>query len=169
MVSGALAATLQDRPLLATIVNAIKELASKVSETAHLFIATLTAHRVETQELCVGSTCVTEDQFKAALENVATGAGSVGGGPPPVSLPASGDAGTSSTTPGTDSSDDEGAADASSSGVAPAAPAASSTSEGTNADTVVSTMPDVTGAGTSNASAANDNAPPAELPATGTE
>jgi hypothetical protein len=115
---------------------------------------------------------VTEDQFKAAFENVAAGAGLVGGSTAPASLPASGDADTGSTTPLTDSSEtdgDDGAADAPSSGEAQEAPAASSTSEGTNADSAISTMPDVTAAGTSNASAANDNDPTAGLPATGTE
>ena len=45
------------RPLLATIVNAIKELASKVSETAPLIVSAITAQvanfgRVNTDELC---------------------------------------------------------------------------------------------------------------------
>jgi hypothetical protein len=68
-----------------------------------------------------------------------------------------------------DPAEDDSAADAPSSGVAQEAPAASSTSEGTNADTVVSTMPDVTDVGTNNASAANDNQPTDPLPVTGTE
>ena len=49
--------------------------------------------------------------------------------------------------------EEEGAADTPSAGSPQGAPAASSTSEGTNADTVVSTMSDVTGAAISNAPA----------------
>jgi hypothetical protein len=89
----------------------------------------------------------------------AAGAGSLGGGTTPASLPASGDADTSSTTPPTDSSGadgEDGAADAPSSGVAQEAPAASST-------------PELDGPGADNAPAANDNKPIEELPASGTE
>jgi hypothetical protein len=64
--------------------------------------------RVETQELCVDDVCVTRDQFAEVFGGsqsaAAAGAGSVGGGPAPASLPASGDADTASTTPPTDSS-----------------------------------------------------------------
>src|SRR5688572_2751234 len=52
---------IDDRSIHAVVISAIKELASKVSETAHLIITTLTAHRVETQELCVDDICVTRD------------------------------------------------------------------------------------------------------------
>lgn len=56
-----------DRAILAVIVRALKEILQKISETAHLIIATLTARRVETQELCVDGTCITGDQFRAII------------------------------------------------------------------------------------------------------
>jgi hypothetical protein len=61
---------IDDRSILAIVVGAIKDLASKVSETAHLVIDTLTARRGNfSDQLCVGSTCVTEEQFEAVFGN----------------------------------------------------------------------------------------------------
>jgi hypothetical protein len=53
--------------LVAPIINAIQELAGKVSETARL----LKTERVETNELCVDDICVTREQFKAMVEAAA--------------------------------------------------------------------------------------------------
>ena len=55
--------TLQDRPLLAALVNAVKEIAQRVNGMTEKFT---------TKELCIGSTCVTEDQLKALLANAST-------------------------------------------------------------------------------------------------
>jgi hypothetical protein len=141
------------------------------------------AKRVHTQEICTtrsdgSEVCASGDQLAAILAGTSAGAptGSGGGGAP-ASLFAPRESGAdtaTTTTPvdgatDTDTHEDDSAADASSSGVAPAAPAASSTSEGTNANAVFSTMSDVTGAATSNAPAANDNQSTEDLPATGTE
>ena len=80
---------IDDRAVLSIVVKAIKELASKVSETAHLVIATLTAHRVETNELCVGQTCVTEEQFNSVFSNqAASAAGATTGNGQPLEAPA---------------------------------------------------------------------------------
>ncbi len=57
-----------DRAILSVLVQAVQELAAKVSETAHLIVATLTASRVETDVLCVGETCITEAQLIDLLE-----------------------------------------------------------------------------------------------------
>ena len=73
---------IDDRSILAVLVSAIKGLASKVSETAHLIIDTLTAHRVETTELCVDDICVTRDQFAEVF-----GSQSAAAGTPYVALP----------------------------------------------------------------------------------
>jgi hypothetical protein len=61
------------------------------------------SNRVETQELCVGSTCVTEDQFKTAFQNAAAAGAptvGVGGGAPSGSsaLGAQTDATTTTTS-----------------------------------------------------------------------
>lgn len=58
--------------LTSVIVMAIKQLAAKVSDTAHLVIDTITARlglfdKVRTKELCVEDVCVTRDQFAAAF------------------------------------------------------------------------------------------------------
>jgi hypothetical protein len=56
--------------IIPVIVKAIQELAGKISTTAHLVIDTLTARRIETQQLCVSKSdgtlvCVTGDQLAA--------------------------------------------------------------------------------------------------------
>lgn len=56
--------TLQDHPLIATIVNAIKEVASKVSDTAHLIVARPTAK----EAICINETCVTEAELQDLLD-----------------------------------------------------------------------------------------------------
>jgi hypothetical protein len=94
--------TLQDRPLIATIVNAIKELAGKVSETARLVIDTLISRRVETHELCVDDVCVTRDQFAEVFGNQSAAADapfSASGAPSGSSASASDTDTTSDTTP----------------------------------------------------------------------
>ncbi|MDD5165138.1 MAG: tail fiber domain-containing protein [Candidatus Pacebacteria bacterium] len=57
--------TLQDRPILATLVNAVKELNLKVKDMVSATVAIFS--RVETKELCIGTTCVTEDKLKELL------------------------------------------------------------------------------------------------------
>lgn len=52
--------SLSVRPIVAMLVEAVKSLAKKIS---------LLAERVQTKELCVGDTCVTEIQLKALLQN----------------------------------------------------------------------------------------------------
>lgn len=99
--------TLQDRPLIAALVNAIKEIASIGGAFKSNLIAwlgeagngidsifakdiyatngtfdTITAHRVRSDVLCAGSICVTEAQLAALL---ATAGQSVG--PSPLSVP----------------------------------------------------------------------------------
>lgn len=65
--------------LIPHIIEAIKELAGKVGETAHLIIDKLTARRVETQELCVDDVCITRDQFAEVFGNQSAAAGAPGG------------------------------------------------------------------------------------------
>jgi hypothetical protein len=52
--------TLSDRPIIATLVNAVKEMYNTVADFANEF---------RTKKLCVGDTCITEDQLKAMLQN----------------------------------------------------------------------------------------------------
>jgi hypothetical protein len=59
---------IDDRSIIAILVAAVKEIASKISETAHLVIDTITAHvgnfgRVNTGQLCVADVCVTAMNF----------------------------------------------------------------------------------------------------------
>jgi hypothetical protein len=80
---------IDDRSILAVLVGAVKEIASKVSETAHLIIATLTAHRVETDELCLkdgsGTSCYTRSQLDAMVAGVSAGAPQQGRNEAPAS------------------------------------------------------------------------------------
>jgi hypothetical protein len=75
---------IDDRSIIAVLVSAIKALASKVSETAHLVIDTLTAHLIESdkvhakEELCVDDICVTRDQFAEVFGNQSAAAGAPG-------------------------------------------------------------------------------------------
>ena len=71
---------IDDRSIIAILVGAMKELASKVSETAHLVIDMLTVRRVETQELCVDDICVTRDQFAEVFGNQSAAAGAPSNG-----------------------------------------------------------------------------------------
>ena len=64
--------TLQDRPVIATAVNAIKEIASITDTFKSNLVAWLGADnngvvKVRTDELCVGTTCVTPEQFQAMV------------------------------------------------------------------------------------------------------
>ena len=90
-----------DRSIIAILVAAVKDIASKVSETAHLVIDTITAHvgnfcRVNTGQLCVDDVYVTRDEFlrmkqgQSAAAGAATAGGSQAGAP--GGSPASGDA-----------------------------------------------------------------------------
>jgi hypothetical protein len=78
--------TLSDRPLLATLINAVKELAGKMEA----FAESITTEEVRTEKLCVGNTCVTEAEF---IELVGAqnggGSGEEGSGdtPPPAPPP----------------------------------------------------------------------------------
>jgi hypothetical protein len=58
------------------IVKSIQELAGKISTTAHLVIDTLTAQNVQTHQLCIDSTCITEAQLKSILNNQGAAAAS---------------------------------------------------------------------------------------------
>jgi hypothetical protein len=81
--------TLQDRPLIATVVNAIKELAQQFTDLAErVTTKELTFDRargieLDVEKLCIGSTCLTEQQIKAIL--AATGQDAVS---PSTSAPA---------------------------------------------------------------------------------
>jgi|GEM_PF-2546475 len=87
--------TLSDRPIIATMVNAFKELNLKVKDMSSLDVTSATSlgalmknfladmnnqitdlyasvihsNKIETQELCVGSVCVTEEEFLQIVEN----------------------------------------------------------------------------------------------------
>ena len=85
------------------LVEAINELASKVSETAHLIIATLTAHRVETDELRLkdggGTSCYTRSQLDAMVAgSAAAGVPTTGGAETPAASSTSGEADADTTT-----------------------------------------------------------------------
>ncbi|MGB5083656.1 MAG: immunoglobulin-like domain-containing protein [Methylocystis silviterrae] len=76
--------TLQDRPLIATIVNAIKELAHQVTDLAERVVTKeIVATNGRFDRLCVGSTCVTEEQFMAMVAAAGQSTGS-----PSASVPA---------------------------------------------------------------------------------
>jgi hypothetical protein len=64
--------SLSDRPILAAVVNAIKELNAKVvgliTKVDGIFTS-LTTDKVTTKELCVDDVCVTKEQFKALLDS----------------------------------------------------------------------------------------------------
>jgi hypothetical protein len=92
--------TLQDRPLIAAAINAIKELATKLTDLANTVASlaekfttkelvatngnfhTLRSDTLSTDELCVGSTCVTQQQFMAVFSAAAAAA-------TPISVPSS--------------------------------------------------------------------------------
>jgi hypothetical protein len=83
--------SLQERPILATVVNAIKELADKIEKFADEF----TSKKINTEQLCIGATCLSEDDIK----NIKNGTYQA-----PVSAPLTSDTGdttTDSTTGGT--------------------------------------------------------------------
>jgi hypothetical protein len=76
---------IDDRSIIAILVGAVKDLANTVSETAHLVIDAITARvgnfgRVNTDELCVGQTRVTEEQFTSVFSNQAAAAGAPSSG-----------------------------------------------------------------------------------------
>jgi len=75
--------TLSDRPLLATLVNAVKELAAKIDALA----TSLTTKEVHTDKLCVGATCVTETELQTLIAahgaSQTSGSGSDTMTPPP--------------------------------------------------------------------------------------
>ena len=92
---------IDDRSIIAILVAAVKDLASKISTTAHLILAALTADEVTANDrLCVGDTCVTPDQFRAVFGNqpAAAGAAIVRTGAPAASAPEAPDANTATTT-----------------------------------------------------------------------
>jgi hypothetical protein len=62
--------TLADRPILATLVNAVKELASKVEGFAENFTSKhIKTEDITTNKLCVEDVCVTKEQLKVMLLN----------------------------------------------------------------------------------------------------
>ena len=81
--------TLQDRPLIAAVVNAIKELAQRFSDlaervvTKEIVATNGSFRRVNTGELCVDDICVTREQFAAMVAAAGQSAGS-----PSASAPA---------------------------------------------------------------------------------
>lgn len=77
--------------LIAPIVKAVQAVSSKVSETAHLVIDRLSAHRVETQQLCVSKSdgtlvCITGEQL-ASMLNAGSGSSSSGTPSPDTTPP----------------------------------------------------------------------------------
>ncbi len=163
---------IDDRSILAILVNAIKDLWSKVLA----LIESDEAQNARIKQL---------GEEVAALK-AAAGAGAGGGGPAPDSLPASGDTGTTTTTLSTDSSAAGTASegqhtvpdDGSASEDTPDAdtPATSENGEGAALIKVNQPSEATDEAGASEASEptqeltpANDNAPVEQLPATGTE
>jgi hypothetical protein len=158
---------IDDRSILAVVIGAIKDLWSKVLA----LIESDKAQNARIKQL--------EDEVAALkAQSAAAGAGSIGGGTTPASLPASGDADTSSTTPGTDSSKADSAAGAPEQGGAEA-PAVSAQEEdvvhddgvedesGTIPTSQTSPQPDASSPPSTDA--ANDHAVPEPLPAAGTE
>lgn len=73
--------TLADRPILAALVNAVKELTQRFSDfassiTTHELVADNGSfHRVKTGELCVDDICVTREQFAAMVAAAGQAAG----------------------------------------------------------------------------------------------
>jgi hypothetical protein len=62
--------TLSDRPILAALVNAVKELAGRVEGMAdHITSRFVEADKIKTNQICVGNTCVTEEQLQVLLLN----------------------------------------------------------------------------------------------------
>ena len=77
--------------LIAPIVKAVQAVSNKVSETAHLVIDRLSAHRVETQQLCVSKSdgtlvCITGEQL-ASMLNAGSGSSSSGTPSPDTTPP----------------------------------------------------------------------------------
>ena len=93
--------------ILAAAVNAIQELAAKVTGFAESF----TSKNIKaTDELCVGSTCVTESQLKTLLQNNGQSVITITDVPPPLDIASTSVATTTdmiaSTTPDTTPSTD---------------------------------------------------------------
>ena len=57
--------SLQERPIIAALVNAIKEIADKLDKFAEVVSTKL----IQTDKLCIGSTCVDEAQLKQMINN----------------------------------------------------------------------------------------------------
>lgn len=57
--------SLQERPILAALVNAVKEIADKLDK----FTEVVSTKLIQTDKLCIGSTCVDEAQLKQMLNN----------------------------------------------------------------------------------------------------
>ncbi len=108
--------------ILAVVVKAVQELTATIQGFAERF----TSKEVDTQKLCVGDTCVTQDQLKALLQ--AAGSSSTPAAP-------SGAATSSDSTSGTDDSASSTPADTEASSTPPVAP--------TDTDSA-STSPDAT-------------------------
>ena len=60
--------TLADRPILATLVNAVKEIANKIDSIMRWFSSDGSKFNVS-GDVCVDNVCVTKDQFKNMLQN----------------------------------------------------------------------------------------------------
>ncbi|MEI7513161.1 MAG: tail fiber domain-containing protein [bacterium] len=62
--------SLSDRPILATVINAVKEIFEKISGFANLIeTKILKTDKVETKELCIEDVCVTKIQLQQVLQN----------------------------------------------------------------------------------------------------
>jgi hypothetical protein len=67
-----------DRAIISILVKAVQELLGKVNSLANVvsgFAESFTTKRIQTQELCVGSTCLTEEALKALLDKGGVSAG----------------------------------------------------------------------------------------------
>jgi hypothetical protein len=78
--------SLQDRPLIAALVNAVKEIAQRLGDmtekftTKELTFDRARGNEIDIQKLCIGSTCLTEDQVKSILAVIGQAAASKASG-----------------------------------------------------------------------------------------
>ena len=162
---------IDDRSIIAILVGAVKDLANKLSDTAHLVIERLTAKlvhsdRVETTELCVGSTCVTEEQFNSVFSNQSAAAdapssGAASGASSGSSAAGEPSADAATTTTSSDSAPITSEAANDNRPIADDEPEAQEPSPEPTSEVIAEPVPIP--------EPANDNPPPTELSATGTD
>jgi len=93
---------LADRPIIAALVNAVKEIGAKIASISKWFSGDGSKFNVS-GDVCVDNVCVTKDQFKAMLQK-AGGAVSTGGAGGAVNSVSTESAGGTGSTAGTTSS-----------------------------------------------------------------